>query len=118
MYPPAIIHTEVLSTKLRRPPEKPPEYLKSERVQQELKAMQSWRALPTGRAIVRDFRLSSQRAAATYAAFVSAYAGDRGQPVHLHMNGRTLSVKLFSPYKTGRAVPLTMDVIDFARSLG
>lgn len=118
MYPTAIIQTEILSPKLRRPPRTPPEYLKSERVQEELKAMPAWRELPTGKAIVRDFRLSSQRAAATYAAFVSAYAGDLGQPVHLHMNGRTLSVKLFSPYKNGRAVPLTMDVIDFAHSLG
>jgi hypothetical protein len=118
MYPPVIVNTETLSTKLRQPPRKPPEYLKSERVQEELKAMPQWRELPASRAITRDFRLSSQRAAATYAAFISAYAGDRGQPVHLHMNGRTLSVKLFSPYKNGRAVPLTMDVIDFARNLG
>lgn len=118
MNPSVIIHTEVLSSKLRQPPRQFPEYLKSERVQEELQAMPTWRQLPTGKAIVRDFRLSSQRAAATYAAFVSAYAGDLGQPVHLYMNGRTLNVKLFSPYKNGRAVPLTMDVIDFARSLG
>jgi pterin-4a-carbinolamine dehydratase len=113
-----IMHTEV---KLRRPPRRPQppeEELKPERVQEELAAMPEWELLAGGKSIGRSFRFASERAAVTYAAFVSSTAVDAGQPVRLLLDGRRLEVKLFSPpSRNGSRGELTMEVLDFARKM-
>lgn len=110
----AIMQFEI---RLRRAPRSPLRKLKPERVQEELKTLQGWTLLPSGKAIERALRFTSQRAAAHYAAFVSAHAGDVGQPGHLTLDGKTLTVKLFAPLRNGRATALDMGVLAFARQL-
>jgi pterin-4a-carbinolamine dehydratase len=112
----AIVHTE---TRMRRPARPPGTKLKPERIQKELATMPGWELLPGGKSIGRIFQFDSERAAATYAAFVSASAGDAGQPVRLQVAGSEVEVKLFSPLRrNGSLGDLTMYVIDFARKLG
>src|SRR6476469_7412679 len=91
--------------------------LKPERVQEELKTMPGWSLLPNGKMIQRTYQLSSDRSAANYATYLSAHAGDMGQPLELHLTGRTLTVKLFAPKNRGRLTALDMGVIAFARQL-
>lgn len=91
--------------------------LKPERVQEELRTMPGWIMLPNGKSIQRTYQLTSDRAAANFATYLSAYAGDMGQPAHLTLTGRTLTVKLFTPHHQGRQVALDMGVIAFARQL-
>jgi pterin-4a-carbinolamine dehydratase len=110
----AIVQTE---TKLRQPPKPRGEKLKSERVQQELATLSGWLLLPNGRVIERSLRFTSERSASTYAAYVSAWAGDLGQPVNLEMNRKTLTVKLFAPLSNGRFTRLDEAVLGFARQL-
>jgi pterin-4a-carbinolamine dehydratase len=113
-----VMHTEV---KLRRPPRRPQppdEKLKPERVQEELATMPGWELLAGGKSIGRSFRFASERAAVTYAAFVSSSAVDAGQPVRLLVDGRRLEVTLFSPpSRNGSRGQLTMAVLDFARKM-
>jgi pterin-4a-carbinolamine dehydratase len=91
--------------------------LKPERVQEELRMMPGWIMLPNGKAIQRTYQLSSDRAAAHFATYLSAHAGDLGQPAHLALVGRTLTLKLFAPPQRGRQAALDMGVIAFARQL-
>jgi pterin-4a-carbinolamine dehydratase len=91
--------------------------LKPERVQEELRTMPGWILLPNGKVIQRTYQLSSDRAAANFATYLSAHAGDMGQPANLTLAGRTLTVKLFAPLYRGRLTALDMGVIAFARQL-
>ena len=106
-----------LVTGLRRVPPPLHEDLKPERVQEELRSMPAWTLLPGGKAIQSIMGFSSERAAAHFATFASTTAADFGQPVHLTMNGKTLTVKLFAPRVQGRATPLDMEVLAFARQI-
>jgi len=91
--------------------------LKPERVQEELRTMPGWSLLPNGKMIQRTYQFSSDRAASNYATYLSAHAGDMGQPAQLSLTGRTLTIKLFAPQNRGRYVALDMGVIAFARQL-
>lgn len=91
--------------------------LKPERVQEELRTMPGWSVLPNGKMIQRTYQFSSDRAASNYATYLSAHAGDLGQPAQLSLTGRTLTVQLFTPQIRGRYVALDMGVIAFARQL-
>ena len=91
--------------------------LKPERIQEELKTMPGWILHPSGKAIRRTYQFTSDRAAGTYANYLSAHAGDMGQPAKLSVSGRALTVKLFAPLYRNRSTPLDMGVIAFARQL-
>jgi pterin-4a-carbinolamine dehydratase len=91
--------------------------LKPERVQEELRTMPGWSLLPNGKVIQRTYQFNSDRAAANYANYFSAHAGDAGQPAVLDLAGRRLTVNLFAPQYRGRYAPLDMGVIAFARQL-
>jgi hypothetical protein len=106
-----------LMTGVRRGPRPVREELKPERVQEELRSMPDWTLLPGGKAIQSAMGFSSERAAAHFATFASATAADLGQPVHLTLNGKTLTVKLFAPRLHGRATPLDTGVLAFARQI-
>lgn len=114
MQPIAIMH---FTNRLRRPPRPIYQRLKPERVQEELKTMLGWSLLSSGKAIQRVLRFKSETSAVQYAAFISAQATDMGQPVHLTLDERTLTVKLFAPPHKGRATALDMGVLGFARQL-
>jgi pterin-4a-carbinolamine dehydratase len=91
--------------------------LKAERVQEELRTMPGWSLLPNGKILQRTYQFMSDRAAAHYATYLSAHAGDMGQPAILALTGRTLSLKLFAPHSRGHYAALDMEVIAFARKL-
>lgn len=114
MQPTAVVQTQ---TRLRRPPAPRGEKLKSERVQEELATLDGWSLQSNGKVIERAFHFPSERSACTYASYVSAYAGDVGQPVNLEMNGKKLTVKLFAPLSNGRFTLLDKAVMGFARQL-
>jgi pterin-4a-carbinolamine dehydratase len=92
--------------------------LKSERVQEMLQAMPAWRLLPGGQAIDRAFQFPSTRVAATFAEFVSAYAGEEGHTVNLDVSKGEVVLKLAGPKKRGRPGDLTVEIVAFARKLG
>jgi len=96
---------------------RPLQKLKPERVQEELRTMPGWSLLPNGKIIQRTYQLRSDRGAANYATYLSAHAGDTGQPAILNLTGRTLTVKLFAPHSRGHYAALDMGVIAFARQL-
>lgn len=96
---------------------RPRQKLKPERVQEELRTLPGWSLLPNGKIIQRTYQLTSDRAAANYATYLSAHAGDTGQPAILSLTGRTLTVKLFAPHSRGHYAALDMGVIAFARQL-
>jgi pterin-4a-carbinolamine dehydratase len=106
-----------LVTGLRRAPRPIHEELKPERVQEELRSMPDWNLLSGGKTIQSAMGFTSERAAAHFAAFASATAADLGQPVHLTLNGKTVTVKLFAPRIQGRATPLDSGVLAFARQI-
>jgi pterin-4a-carbinolamine dehydratase len=103
--------------RLRRPPRPIFLKLKPERIQEELKTLPGWSLHSSGKAIQRLYQFTSERAAANYATYLSACAGDAAQPVHLTVSGKALTVKLFAPARNGRSTPLDMGVIAFARQL-
>jgi pterin-4a-carbinolamine dehydratase len=104
-------------TSLRRTPRPPYEDLKPERVPEELKAMPDWSLLTGGRAIQSTMGFTSEKAASHFAVFTSATAADVGQPAHLTLNGKVLTVKLFAPRIQGRTAPLDTGVLAFARQI-
>jgi hypothetical protein len=106
-----------LVTRLRRVPRPVFEELKPERVQEELRRLPDWVLLTSGKAIQSALQFTSERAAAQYASFASATAADVGQPMHLTLNGKSLTMKLCSPRRNGRAAPLDAGVFQFARLL-
>jgi pterin-4a-carbinolamine dehydratase len=110
----AIVQSEY---RLKRPPRPIYQKLKPERVQEELKTMPAWSLHSSGKAIQRLYQFTSERAAANYAAYLSACAGDARQPVHLTVAGKSLTVKLFAPTRNGRSTALDMGVLAFARQL-
>jgi Pterin 4 alpha carbinolamine dehydratase len=101
-----------------RPPRRIFTRLKPERVEELLRSMPGWRLLPGGKFIGRVRQFASERMAADYAAFVSAYAVDAGLPVNLNLSGQTVVLTLFTPSRNGRAIALTEEVLGFAKSLG
>jgi pterin-4a-carbinolamine dehydratase len=110
-------------TKLRRPP-KPPEILvagklKSERVEELLKAMPGWQLSTDGRAIYRARKFPSARVAGLYAGFVTDYASSRRQGALVTLSGKQMVVTLpGTPLRGSRFGGLTESVFALARQLG
>jgi len=92
--------------------------LKSERVQEGIAALTSWRQLPGGKAIDRAFRFPTSGVAAAFAKFVSMYAGESGHPINLNISKGDVVVTLAGPQKRGRQGDLTEEIVAFARMLG
>ena len=108
-------------TKLRRPP-KPPELLigklKSERVEELLKALPGWELFEGG-GIQRKRKFPSARVAGLYAGFVADFASSRRQSALVTLSGKNLVVTLLgTPLRNGRFGGLTESVFTLARHLG
>jgi hypothetical protein len=122
---------ELPGQELRRPP-KPPlgdlkeilvvhdpeEELKSERVEEALRAMPEWELTLDGQAITRPKELPTPEVASLYAAYVTGFAGYFGLPVAVSVsNGRVL-VTLYGPRRGECMGGLTESVLDLARQIG
>lgn len=120
--------------RLRRPPRRPPETeavarvgqsgreleerLKSERVEQRLKAMPQWRRTLEGKAITRVKDLPSPHAATLYSAFVISLAEVANLPVDVNVASSRVLVTLHARRSRGRLTNLTEAVLDLAEQIG
>jgi|GEM_PF-1696944 len=107
-------------SKLRRPPRPvggPVVDLKSERVQEALAAMPSWRAVRGMRAIEQLLRFPSAQVAEAYAGYVKAFAGEVGQRCSVTQACEHVTVTLTGRRSNG-VFGITRPVLDFARRLG
>lgn len=107
----------VLNRKKRLPP---PEWelavqrLKSERVQEELKAMPGWKLLPGGAALGRAWDLPDAGVALAYAAFVTRYAEAWRLKASATVHGGQVLVSL----RAKQSRDVTRGVIELAKRLG
>jgi pterin-4a-carbinolamine dehydratase len=92
--------------------------LKSERVQEELKAMAGWTLAAEEKAIERVRTFPTPEVAALYGAFVSRFASTAGVFVTVSLAGGQASVTVYGPQINGCWGEVTESVLDFARQLG
>jgi len=92
--------------------------LKSERVQEELRAMAGW-GLANGEAAVECVKtFPTPEVAALYAAFVTRFAGAAGFFVTVDLAGGQVGVTVCGPQINGCWGEVTESVLAFARQLG
>jgi pterin-4a-carbinolamine dehydratase len=105
-------------TKLRRPPRRPGK-LKSERVEELLRAMPDWSLSASGKAIQRTRKFPTPRVAGLFAGYVADFASSRRQGAHVMLSGRQVVVALPGvPLRNGRFGGLTEKVFALAQQLG
>lgn len=130
VYPAATL----AGNELRRPPRRPPEVeaaalllqegreaearLKSERVEQRLRAMPQWRRTLEGKAITRVKELPNPEAATLYSSFVISLAGASNLPVSVNVASGRVLVTLHARRNRGRFTNLTEAVLDLAEKIG
>jgi pterin-4a-carbinolamine dehydratase len=107
-------------TKLRRPPRRPAAgKLKSERVEEMLKAMPGWSLSPEGAAIQCTRKFPTARVAGLFAGYVADFASSRRQGAHVMLSGRQVVVALpGAPLRNGRFGGITEAVFALAQQLG
>ena len=113
---------------LRRPPRReveeilvvpaPEEPLKSERVEEALKAMPEWELTLEGDSITRVKELPTPEVAAMYTAYVTALAGALDQTVNVSVFSGMVLVTLYARNRGGCMSGLTESILDFARQIG
>lgn len=94
------------------------EKLKSERVQEMLRAMPGWALLQESQAIGRTFQFPSKRVAAKFAEYVSTYAEEEGHHINLDVSRVEVSLTVTGPKQRGRYGELTEEAVTFAQKLG
>lgn len=105
-------------TKLRRPPRRP-NSLKSERVEEMLKAMPDWSLSASGKAIERTRKFPTSRVAGLFAGYVADFASSRRQGAQVTLSGRKVVLTLPGvPLRNGRFGGLTEKVFALAQQLG
>ena len=123
------IEAEILpAVELRRPPRReveeilvahdPEERLKSERVEEALRAMPDWEMTLAGQAITRAMELPTPEVASMYTAYVTGFAGALGLPVAVSVSDGLVLVTLYAPGNADCMGGLTEHVLDFARQIG
>jgi pterin-4a-carbinolamine dehydratase len=91
--------------------------LKSERVQEELKAMIGWAATEEETAIENVKTFATPEIAGLYAGFVAQSAAATGYPVTVSITGNQVCVTVFAQEVDGCLGELTLPVLAFARQL-
>ncbi len=94
------------------------ERLKSERVQEELRAMPAWQLAHEEKAIESVKTFPTPEVAALYAAYAARYGTAAGYPVTVSISGGQVCVTVFAPQVNGCAGDLTESVLAFARQVG
>jgi hypothetical protein len=100
------------------PPEVAVEHLKSERVQEALRAMPAWQLAHQEMAIQSVKAFPTPEVASLYAAYAARYGAAAGFPVTVSIAGGQVCVIVFAPQVNGCAGDLTESVLAFARQLG
>jgi hypothetical protein len=91
-------------------------FLKPERVQEELRAMLSWRGVANYRGIDHVRRFPTAEVAAAFAGYVTAFAQEAGQLCSVVQCGEYVTVMLTGRHPGG-AFGVTRAVLDFAKRL-
>ncbi len=91
--------------------------LKSERVQEELRAMTGWAATQGATAIECVKTFATPEIAGLYGGFVVQSAAATGHPVTVSVSGGQVSVTVYTPNIDGCPGELTLPVLAFARQL-
>ncbi len=126
------VGSEEGESSLRRPPRRPPgadleeilvvqdpeETLKSERVEEALRAMPDWELTLEGQAVTRVKELPTPDVASLYTAYVTGFAGTLGLPVAVSVSDGMVLVTLYAPRRGNTLGGLTESVLDFARQIG
>jgi hypothetical protein len=107
------VGVKVKKPKVRRPP-RPVGKLKPERVQEELKAMPSWRLGAGGNGLVQARKFTQAGAAGKWAAFIAGLTATECHAVTLGITASRVTLLLQRPNRNGIDMPL----LDFARQLG
>jgi len=92
--------------------------LKSERVQEELKAMAGWNLAQEETAIQCVKTFPTSEIAALYAAWVTRFAGAAGLFVTVELAGGQVAVTVCAPQVNGCWGEVTESVLAFARQIG
>ena len=92
--------------------------LKSERIQEELKAMPAWELVDEEEAIDCVKNFPTTYVAALYTAYVTAYAAAAGFSVTLSVTGGQVCVTVYAQPINGCPGELDLPVLAFARQLG
>jgi hypothetical protein len=92
--------------------------LKSERVQEELKAMTGWAAINQETAIENVKTFATPAIAGLYGGFVIQSAAASGFPVQVSVSGNQVCVTVFAQEIYGCLCELTLPLLAFARQLG
>ena len=113
---------------LRRPPRREvedilvmpahEEPLKSERVEEALKAMPEWALTLEDDSITRVKELPTPEVAALYTAYVTALAGALDQQVNVSVFSGMVLITLYARDRHGCLSGLTESILDFARQIG
>ena len=99
-------------------PEQPEvQRLKSERVQEELKAMAGWELAHEEQAIECVKTYPTPEVASLYAAFVSRFASAAGFSVTVSLSGGQVCVTVYAQQTNGCLGEVTLPVLAFARQL-
>src|SRR6185295_532868 len=98
-------------------PEPPVQRLKSERVQEGLKAMIGWAATQEETAIENVKTFATPEIAGLYAGFVAQSAAATGYSVTVGLSGNQVCVTIFAQEVDGCPGELTLPVLAFARQL-
>ncbi len=98
-------------------PEPPVQRLKSERVQEELRAMTGWAATQEETAIENVKTFATPEIAGLYAGFVARSAAATGYPVSVSLSGNQVGVTVYAQEAGGCLGELTLPVLAFARQL-
>jgi len=122
---------ELPEQELRRPPKPPlgeleeilvvvdPEApLKSERVEEWLRALPEWLVTLDGQGITRSKDLLTPEVASLYTAYVTGYAGHLGLPVAVSVSDGMVRVTVYSPSCGDGMGVLTESMFDFAHQIG
>jgi len=122
---------ELPEQELRRPPKPPlgeleeilvvvdPEApLKSERVEEWLRALPEWEVTLEGQAITRTKELPTSEVASLYTAYLTGFAGHLGLPVAMSVSGGLVLVTLYAPGCGECLDGLTESMFDFAHQIG
>jgi hypothetical protein len=100
-----------------QPPEGAVQRLKSERIQEELKAMTGWAAIERETAVENVKTFATPDLAGLYGSFVIQSAAATGYPVAVSVDGNQVCVTVYTPDIDGCAGELTLPVLAFARQL-
>jgi pterin-4a-carbinolamine dehydratase len=97
-------------------PEEEP--LKSERVEEALRAMPDWQVTLEGQAITRAKDLPTPEVASQYTAYVTGFAGSLGLPVAVSVSDGLVLVTVYARRNGDCMGGLTESVLDFASQIG